>query len=161
MDILRHPNPALKQRAEEVDPARDPGLRDLVRTMAESMYGDAGVGLAAPQIGVVKRILIFDVDDDLVAICNPVIVEKSDDTTTEEEGCLSCPGVSAPIERYRAVVCEGVSIDGSPVRVAAEDLLARVLQHEIDHLDGVLIFDRVAPELRRATIRQYNEANDL
>jgi len=133
-------------------------LKRLVREMAQAMYESEGVGLAAPQVGVPKRVIIFDVDDELGAICNPVIIERSEETACSEEGCLSVPGISVPIVRSASVVCEGQSINGTRIVVEAHELFARVLQHEIDHLDGVLILDRLEPEQRKAAVRAYNEA---
>src|SRR5665647_3027876 len=99
MQILTHPNPVLGVRAEQIDPATDKDLRSLVRQMAEAMYDHEGIGLAAPQLGVQKRIIVFDIDDDLAAICNPVVTERSDETAIDDEGCLSVPGINVPIER--------------------------------------------------------------
>jgi peptide deformylase len=161
MDVLHHPSPALKVRAAEVDPSTDDSLRALVRTMAETMYSENGIGLAAPQIGVSKRVIVFDVDDNLSAICNPVIVESSPQTAVDEEGCLSVPGITVPIERSVWVRCVGTTIDGQDLAIEASDLLARVLQHEIDHLDGVLILDRCPADVRKAAMKAYNEANRL
>lgn len=158
MEILTHPNPVLKDHAADVDPSTDSDLRTLVRAMAEAMYENQGIGLAAPQIGVQKRVIVFDVDDELAAICNPVIVERSEETVVDEEGCLSVPGISVSISRAESVVCEGLSITGQRIVIEAADLVARVLQHEIDHLDGTLILDRLSPEDRKAAIRAYNEA---
>jgi peptide deformylase len=163
VDILAHPNPVLTQRALEVDPANDVELRGLVKRMASMMYDASGIGLAATQIGVLKRVIIFDLSDEdpqLMAICNPRIVERSPACETDDEGCLSVPGISVPIERACEVVCEGVSIDGREVRLKAEGLLARLLQHEIDHLDGMLILDRVDPSQRKDVLRRYREALD-
>ena len=159
MDILEHPNPALKQRASEVEPAADRELARLVKAMAHAMYDAPGVGLAATQVGVQKRVIVMDLDDALVALCNPVIVERSEDTEIEDEGCLSLPGITVPVERSLACVCEALDVKGHPVRIQAEGFVARVLQHETDHLDGLLIIDRAAPEERRAAIRRYREAN--
>lgn len=161
MDVLHHPSPVLKERAQEIDPEADDSLRTLVRTMAEAMYEESGVGLAAPQIGVSKRIIVFDVDDNLAAICNPVITQASEETIVDEEGCLSVPGITIPIERSASVVCVGQTIEGREVTLEASELLARVLQHEIDHLDGVLILDRCPADIRKAAIKAYNEANRL
>ncbi|MGB4593180.1 MAG: peptide deformylase [Coriobacteriia bacterium] len=158
MEILTHPNPVLKDRAADVDPSTDSDLRLLVRKMAEAMYENQGIGLAAPQIGVQKRVIVFDVDDELAAICNPVIVERSEETVVDEEGCLSVPGISVPITRAESVVCEGLSLTGHRIVIEASELVARVLQHEIDHLDGTLILDRLSSEDRKAAIRAYNEA---
>lgn len=158
MEILIHPNPVLKDRAVPVDPAHDPDLRGLVKRMAEAMYAHDGVGLAAPQVGIQKRVIVFDVDDALYAVCNPVITERSAQTVVDDEGCLSVPGITVPVERSVSIVCEGLSVDGKRVVLEASDLMARVIQHESDHLDGVLILDRLSPEDRKVAIRAYNEA---
>jgi peptide deformylase len=160
MDILEHPNPALKQHASEVDPKADRELLRLVKSMAKAMYDAPGVGLAATQVGVQKRVIVIDVDDQLMALCNPVIVETSDETATEDEGCLSLPGITVPIERPFTCVCEALDLKGTPVRIDAEGFVARVLQHETDHLDGILIIDRADPEVRRAALRVYREAQE-
>lgn len=157
MEILAHPSPALKAGAQDVDPALDSGLVSLVKTMAKAMYDAPGVGLAAPQIGVLKRVVVLDVDDGLIALCNPRIVERSEETEVEEEGCLSLPGITVPVERSVSVTCEALNLQGEEVRVKAAELLARALQHEIDHLDGVLIIDRASAEDRKAALREYNE----
>jgi len=160
MDVLSHPNAALKQRAAVVDPATETDLVDLCRKMATIMYEAPGIGLAAPQIGVLKRVIVYDLEDDgrAIALCNPEIIEKSELCEIDDEGCLSFPGISIPIERSCEVVCEAVTVSGRPVRIEAEGLHARVLQHEIDHLDGVLIIDRATPEERRAALQRYREA---
>jgi peptide deformylase len=161
MEVLHHPNPVLRGRAHEVDTQADEELRELVRAMAETMYAENGVGLAAPQVGVDKRVIVFDVDDRLAALCNPVITEFGDETVVDGEGCLSVPGVNVPVERSRRVVCQGLTIEGREITIEAEDLLARVLQHEIDHLDGILILDRAPAEMKKSLIKAYNEANNL
>jgi len=161
VDVLHHPSPILKGRAHEVDASSDDGLRDLVRAMAETMYDENGVGLAAPQVGVDKRLIVFDVDDRLAALCNPAIIEFSDEKVIDDEGCLSVPGITVPVERSWRVVCAGQTIEGTDITIEAEDMLARVLQHEIDHLDGVLILDRAPADVKKSIIRAYNEANDL
>lgn len=158
MDILTHPNPALRASAADVDPAADTELESLVKAMAEAMYSAPGIGIAAPQVGVLKRVIAFDLDEGLIALCNPVIVSTSQDTEIEEEGCLSLPGITVPIERSVAVVCEALNLKGEPVRIEATDLAARMLQHETDHLNGLLIIDRATPQERKAAIRRYNEA---
>lgn len=161
MDILEHPNPALKQTAGAVDPRTDKELPKLVKAMARAMHEAPGVGLAATQVGVQKRVIVFDVDDGIVALCNPTIVEYSDETEIEDEGCLSLPGITVPVERSLRCVCEALDLKGEPLRFEAEDFVARVLQHETDHLDGILIIDRAAPEERRAALRRYREQGDL
>ena len=160
MVILAHPNPALRQRAYEVDPTSDRTLKSLVKSMARTMYDAPGVGLAATQVGVHKRIVVFDLEDGLVALCNPEIVELSSETEVDEEGCLSLPGISVPVPRATQCVCAAVDLRGETVSITAEGMLARVLQHEVDHLDGVLIIDRATPEDRLAAVRRYREANE-
>lgn len=160
MQVLAHPNPVLKQKADHVDPRHDRELLRLARQMAKIMYAAPGIGLAATQVGVQKRIIVFDVGEDRepTALCNPVIVERSAETEVDEEGCLSLPGISVPVERHVSVVCEGEDLKGDKLRIEASDLLARCLQHEVDHLDGILILDRATPEERKAAIRRYMEA---
>jgi peptide deformylase len=163
MEVLVHPNPALKQHALPVDPATDDDLRELVVTMARLMYDAPGLGLAATQIGVLKRVIVYDFSEDnteLVALCNPTIVERSDEVEVHDEGCLSLPGIDVPVERATRVVCEAVTLSGKPVRIEAEGLYARMLQHETDHLDGILIIDRATPEERKAALVRYREARD-
>jgi peptide deformylase len=121
------------------------------------MYDAPGVGLAATQVGVLKRVIVYDIDEGLVALCNPRIVDTSDETQFSEEGCLSLPGIEVPLQRAISLTCEASDIDGNPITIEAEGLLARVLQHELDHLDGVLIIDRATPEERLAAIRRYSE----
>jgi peptide deformylase len=164
MDVIAHPNPALAQPASEVDPATDKSLRDLATRMARLMYDAPGIGLAATQVGVLKRVIVYDLDDEgrsPVALCNPVIIERSDDCEVDDEGCLSLPGITVPVERACRVTCEAQSLDGATVRIDAEGLHARLIQHELDHLDGVLIIDRAAPDERRAALRRYREALEV
>ena len=165
MDVLTHPSPALKQVAQPVDPAKEKDLRELCKTMARLMYDAPGIGLAAPQIGVLKRVIVVaaDVDDDekgVMALCNPEIVELSEELEVDDEGCLSLPGISVPVERAARVTCEALTLSGKSVRIAAEGLQARLLQHEVDHLDGVLMIDRATPEERKAALIRYREARE-
>lgn len=158
MRILVHPDPSLRQRAEEVDPATDPTLRELSARMASAMYDAPGVGLAATQVGVQKRLIVFDIDEGLAIVCNPVLEGLSEVTSTDEEGCLSLPGLSVPVARSVHLTCCGTDLSGEPVRIEADEFLARVLQHEVDHLDGVLVIDRASAEDRREALREYNES---
>ncbi len=155
--VLAHPNAALKQRADDVAEFDDPSLRELCDRLAGAMYGAPGIGLAATQIGVMQRVIVYDLDEGggLVRLCNPRIVDASSETILDEEGCLSLPGITVPVERSCEIVCEAHDLSGKLVRIEAADLHARLLQHEIDHLDGILIIDRAAPEERRAAIRRY------
>lgn len=160
MDVLSHPNAALREKAAPVDPVAEKDLMDLCRSMAQAMYDAPGIGLAAPQVGVLKRVIVYDLEGEgrVIALCNPEIIEAGDEREIDDEGCLSLPGISIPIERATTVVCEAFSLAGKPVRIEAEGLHARVLQHEIDHLDGVIILDRATPEERKAALQRYREA---
>ena len=155
MRILTHPNPALKTLAAPVDPVVDRDLPRLVAEMTRRMREAPGIGLAAPQLGVLKRVIVWELDDGPGTLCNPRLVDASEDTETDEEGCLSVPGISVPIVRPMPVVCEGELVTGETVRIEADELFARVLQHESDHCDGIIILDRAAPEERLAAIRRY------
>lgn len=157
VDIIAHPNPALKQSAHEVDPATDKDLARLVGDMGKTMYDAPGVGLAATQVGVQKRVLVFDLDDGLVALCNPVVLSTSVEREIEDEGCLSLPGITVPVERACEVVAEGLDIKGARLHIEASGLMARVLQHEIDHLDGLLIIDRASSQDRKEALHRYRE----
>ena len=155
-------DPALKQRAAEVT-RFDESLKELARDMHETMHAYRGVGLAGNQIGVLQRILVVDVpgaeegeERRVYTVVNPVIVEKSG-TQTDEEGCLSIPGVWQDVTRAMKVVVEAKDENGAPVRIDAEGYLARALQHEIDHLDGVLFVDRLSL-LKRQFLRRDLDA---
>ena len=160
MEVLSHPNAALKSKAKPVDPAAENDLMDLCRSMAKAMYEAPGIAIAAPQIGVLKRVIVYDLEDQgrVVALCNPEIVEASEERETDDEGCLSLPGITVAVERATEVVCEALSLSGKPVRIEADGLHARMLQHEIDHLEGLLILDRATPEERKAALQRYREA---
>lgn len=160
MDVLSHPNAVLKQKAAPVDPTVEKDLTQLCRAMAKAMYDAPGIGLAAPQIGVLKRVIVYDLEDEgrVVALCNPEIVEHADEREFDDEGCLSLPGITVSVERATTVICEAISLSGKPVRIEADGLHARVLQHEIDHLDGMLILDRATPEERKAALQRYRLA---
>ena len=138
----------------------DDDLRRLIGDMFETMYRAEGGGLAAPQVGISRRVIVVDVHDDEVkpfALVNPRVVESSKETEKGEEGCLSIPGLSAAVERPARVVVEGLDRDGSPLRVEGGGLLARCLQHEIDHLDGVLFIDRVGPLKRKMLLQKWKK----
>jgi peptide deformylase len=160
--IRRYPDPALREKARDVEEFSD-DLRALVDRMGRVMDDAQGVGLAATQLGLLRRIFVFRAadEDELGVIVNPVIVSHSEETTTEGEGCLSLPEVHVPVERFATVVAEGKDANGNDVRVEAEGLQSRVLQHELDHLDGVLIFDRTTPEARREAMRALRPRPEL
>jgi peptide deformylase len=160
--ILQYPNPVLKKRAAPV--TRIGGdIVQLVEDMAETMYGAPGVGLAAPQVGVGERVIVLDVREEneepgkrLLKLINPEIAEREGEIVWEE-GCLSVPDLTAPVTRARRVLVRGWTPEEQEIQVEAEDLLAVVLQHEIDHLDGKLFLDhlsRLKRDLYRARQRK-------
>jgi len=150
--IRQYPDPVLRMKAREID-AHDDDLRRLVERMTRLMQDASGVGLAATQVGILRRVFVFQPGEaDPAAIVNPQIVKRSDQLETDDEGCLSLQGVQVPVERSLAVTIEGTDETGAPVSYALEELPARVVQHELDHLDGVLILDRTTPEARREAL---------
>jgi peptide deformylase len=149
----------LRRRADEVA-GPDPELDRLIESMFETMYDAQGIGLAAPQVGVSRRVIVVDVNEpDQVpfAMLNPVIVESSEERDRGEEGCLSIPGITGVVDRPERVVVEGVDRAGKPMRIEADGMLARCLQHEIDHLDGVLFVDRLSALKRRMVLAKWRK----
>ncbi|EGO63248.1 peptide deformylase [Acetonema longum] len=140
LEIKKAGDPVLKERAQAVTKI-DRKVKELLDNMAQTMYGAEGVGLAAPQVGILLRIVVIDAGEGLVELINPEIVE-SDGTQVASEGCLSIPGVYGDVERYADVTVEGLNRSGKKIRIAANGLLARALQHEIDHLNGILFIER-------------------
>lgn len=134
----------LRQKAKPVLEVNDT-IRTLLDDMAETMYESEGVGLAAPQIGISRRIIVVDVGEGLLELINPRLL-KGRGKQTDEEGCLSVPGYFAPVERYKTIFVEGLDRTGKPVQVKARDFMARALQHEMDHLDGILFIDKAKKE---------------
>jgi peptide deformylase len=154
--IRQWPDPVLKLHAQEVEDFDD----DLGRLVArmESLMDDAhGVGLAGNQVGVLRRVFVFRADDVTRAAVNPRIVDPSPDRVTDDEGCLSLQGVLVPVERHASLTLEAQDADGAPYRLELEGLGARVVQHELDHLDGVLILDRISREARKEAMRAMRE----
>ena len=121
-----------------------PNLLTLLDDMADTMYEANGVGLAAPQVGILKRAVVIDIGEGLVELLNPVILETSG-SQTDEEGCLSFPGQSAPVERPYYVKAKAMDREGNEFIIEGEELMARALCHEIDHLDGILYIDKALP----------------
>ena len=154
--IRQYGDPALRLKAHEVREFDD-DLRRLVDRMTSLMHDAQGVGLAATQLGVLRRLFVFEPDEDGPrAIVNPVVVERDDETVSDEEGCLSLQGVRIPVDRSTRIVIEGKDPDGEDVRYELDAYGSRVVQHELDHLDGVLIIDRTDEEHRKealATLR--------
>ena len=142
LEIKIYGDPILRKPAAKVDKV-DWQTRILTEDMIETMQEDGGVGLAAPQVGVSKRIIIVTNDVMPLVLINPKIIEKSRKTISGEEGCLSIPGLTLKIKRARKIMVEALDEDGKEIVVKADDLFARIIQHEIDHLDGILFVDRV------------------
>jgi peptide deformylase len=154
--IRQYGDPALRLKAHDVDDFDD-DLRRLVERMIALMHDAQGVGLAATQVGVLRRLFVYEPDEEGPrALVNPVVAERGDETSSDEEGCLSLQGVRVPVDRATRVVLEGKDEHGADVRVELDEYAARVVQHELDHLDGVLIIDRTDDEHRKnalATLR--------
>jgi peptide deformylase len=148
--IRQWPDPALRMRAQDVEEFDD-DLRRLVERMTSLMEDANGVGLAANQAGVLRRVFVFRAgeEDGVVAAVNPRIVEPSEELAGDDEGCLSLQRVLVPVERHVSLTLEAEDAEGAPLRLELAGLAARVVQHELDHLDGVLILDRTTPEARR------------
>jgi peptide deformylase len=144
-------DPVLKQVARDVDQL-DGSLARLVEDMVETMYDSEGAGLAAPQVGVQKRLFVYDVGEGPQAIVNPTIVE-TDGEWYHDEGCLSIPGLRLGIVRPDRVHLTGHDIHGNEVSIEADEFLGRVFQHEVDHLDGVLMVERLEDDLRKQALR--------
>ncbi len=161
--ILEVPHPVLKRRAAPV-PRVDEEIRRLVRDMFETMYEAPGIGLAAPQVGVGKRLCIIDVSEDKNAplcLINPQITWRSENLATAEEGCLSLPDQYAEVTRPDAVELVYQDETGAERKLRAEGLLARCIQHEVDHLDGILFIDHISALKRNMILRKMAKARRL
>jgi peptide deformylase len=156
LDIRTFGDPVLKTRAAPVE-SFDESLVRLTQDMLATMRDNEGAGLAANQVGRLKRVFVADIEDEEYVVVNPVLTDWSETTETGPEGCLSIPGIQVDVERPVAVTISGQDTSGEPLQIEASDLLARVLQHEVDHLDGVLILDRTDRESRRAAMREWRE----
>jgi peptide deformylase len=143
-EIVLYGTEILKKTTKQVDPA-EPGLKKLVQHMYKVMREAPGVGLAANQIGVDKQVFVYDVGDGPSVLLNPKIVRRRG-SQLATEGCLSVPGLQGDVRRASNVIAEGQDMDGNKVQIKAEGLLARVFQHEIDHLNGTLFIDRADPD---------------
>ena len=143
LKVRKYGDPVLRRRAAPVGEVT-PEIRKMVGDMVDTMYDEVGIGLAAPQVGISLRLMVVGHDNgrEARAIVNPVITEQGGEVTAEE-GCLSLPGIFAPVTRAEWVKLEGQDLEGQPVSIRARGLTARVFQHEMDHLDGVLFIDRL------------------
>ena len=162
-EIVLLGHPALRTRSDPVTEF-DRALEELVEDMYETMYHAEGIGLAANQIGILRQVLVVDVRDEndpeagRMAIVNPRIVAATDELDRQSEGCLSIPGLEDVVERPWGVRVEGFDLEGKPLAVEAEALLGRALQHEVDHLDGILFIDRLSPLKRRLLVQKWKKS---
>ena len=161
LSINKFPDKILKQKTSYVDNL-DSGMQNLIEDMVETMHWARGLGLAANQVGVSRRLCVIDLSlkDEkvpLIVLVNPVIVEK-EGMIDADEGCLSLPGQMASIKRAEKILIKGLDREGKDIQLEAVGLLARAMQHEIDHLDGLLIFDRMSPIKREFFKRRYKKS---
>ena len=160
--IVTAPDPRLKMVCEPCE-VGDPSLIEIAHTMAETMYANQGCGLAAPQVGLNKRLIVVDctdpeTDPDPIYLVNPEIVELQGEALKEEEGCLSCPGVAVPITRQPFARVRYFDLEGNECEIAGDGLLGRCLQHEIDHLNGITLFESCSVSDRLQALHEYHEA---
>lgn len=155
MEIRVFGDPVLKQKAAEIT-SIDGSLVRLAHDMVDTMHAAPGLGLAAPQVGVQKRLFVYDLGDDHgpITVVNPTIAESSGEWVYDE-GCLSIPGLYVEIARPKQVLLTGWDLDGNEVAIEADELLARVFQHELDHLDGTLMFERMTQEQRKEALKEF------
>jgi peptide deformylase len=154
--IRQFGDPVLKQRAAEVTDI-DGKVARMVDDMLATLYeSDSGIGLAAPQVGVQKRLFVYDIDDEPAVLINPRILE-SDGEWVYNEGCLSIPGMHFEIVRPKEIHLVGLDLDGNEVSIEADELLSRLFQHELDHLDGKLMLDHLDDDQRKAALRALRE----
>ena len=152
-------SPVLRQRAQPVSPA-DPEIRQLVDDLFETMRAAKGVGLAANQVGVAQRVAVVDVGEELgppLVLINPRILEAGEETETAEEGCLSIPDIFSDVDRAHSIVLEALDRDGQPYRLTVTGFKARAVQHEIDHLDGILFLDRLSAVRRGLLMAKWKK----
>jgi peptide deformylase len=157
--IRTYGDPVLKTKASAVTEI-DGKVARLVDDMFDTLYeSDSGIALAAPQIGVQKQIVVWDIDDEPMAIINPTIVE-SEGEYVYSEGCLSIPDVYVDILRPNRVLVRGFTVDGDEVEIEADELMGRMFQHEIDHLHGVLMFERMTPDQRKEAMTEWRRLQE-
>ena len=149
-------DPVLRTPADEVR-AFDRELAALVRDLLETVDHPGRAGLAAPQIGVSARVFSYNVDGEIGHLVNPTVVELSEEVQDGDEGCLSIPGIWAPTVRAMYAVVEGFDVHGEPLRLSGSGLMARCLQHEVDHLDGRVFLDRLTGEARKTALRALRD----
>ncbi len=157
-EILKYPDPALKKVSKPVAEITDE-IRELIDDMFETMYENGGVGLAAPQVGVLSRVIVMDISPvveggEPMAMVNPEIVDAEGEQESEE-GCLCIPDFTALVKRSQKVVVRGIDRENREIEVEGEGFLAKALQHEVDHLNGILFVDRLSPVKRDVFRRKY------
>jgi peptide deformylase len=156
LEIKEYGEPVLRGKALPVKEII-PEILNLIKDMAETMFADSGVGLAAPQVGISKRIIVIDGEEDgLIALINPLIV-KSEGELVEEEGCLSIPGIYSQVKRSSKVTVKALNENGDSIEVTKEGITARALQHEIDHLNGILFIDRIGRTERQILLNKLKK----
>lgn len=156
LEIKEYGEPVLREKSLPVKEIT-PEILNLIRDMAETMYAASGVGFAAPQVGVTKRIIIIDGEEEgLIVLVNPMMV-KSEGEVIEEEGCLSIPGVYSEVKRSSKVTVKALNESGEPIKITKEGLMARALQHEIDHLEGILFVDRIGKVKRQLLLNKLKK----
>ncbi len=172
LEVVTLPNPVLRQHAHKLKEVTSETKR-FIDDMIETMRDEPGVGLAAPQVGVSQRVIVVEYAEGseyedappkqpkLYSVVNPEITRHSRETVLGNEGCLSIPGYIGEVERYTAVTVKGLNRQGKPIKIKAKDWLARIFQHEIDHLDGVLYIDRATQVWRLEEIEETNELRAL
>ena len=153
LEIKENPDPVLRQKNAKIKDVSTPEIQTLILNMTETMHEAKGVGLAASQVGVNLRLCLIEVEEKLYVLVNPKITAKSRKKILSDEGCLSFPGIFLPISRAAQVQVRYLDQTGNPQKIKADGLLARALQHEIDHLDGVLFIDR----LKKAKLKELNK----
>lgn len=161
LDILTYPDKFLKKQTSPVENI-DGSLQTVFENMATTMYEAPGVGLAAPQVGIGQSFIVYDIEPredgrDLHVLVNPKIVSREGEIISENEGCLSVPEFRADVKRAERILVEGVDRDGNPLRFEADDLLAIVIQHELDHLNGTLFIDHISPLKRQIYKRRVKK----
>ncbi len=152
--IRKYPDQILRRRTQEIQ-VIDDEIKRLADAMIETMILAKGYGLAAPQVGVLKRLITIDVEDDFYALINPEIIQKSEESAIWVEGCLSIPGVEAEFARPARVTVRALDPQGKEILLERGELVARVLQHEIDHLNGVLFIDYLSQAKRMMLLKEY------
>ena len=160
LEIRKYPEKILKQKTIPIE-SIDSDIQQLIENMLDTMQAARGLGLAANQVGILKRLCVVDMSQEtdknsIIVLINPVIIEK-EGSIESPEGCLSIPGCSTGIKRSERVYVSGLNRDGNPINIEGTGLLARALQHEIDHLDGLLLFDRMSPIKREFFRRRYKK----